>query len=275
MKSFVYYIIYVQYEGAQVWRLQMVGIYFSGTGNSRYALEVFLNKYDKTAKAFPLEEEMLISYIENSEEIIFSYSVQYSNIPKMLKDFIDENQHLWHGKRIFVIATMGMFSGDGAGILARRLRKYGAKVIGGLHLKMPNSIADGKALQPPIEKKKELVRQAEKKIERAVCGMKSGKPPQEGIGFLYRMAGLFGQRLYFYNKTKRYTDKVRIDTQKCSGCGKCASLCPMKNISVENHLPKAGNACTMCYRCINICPKKAITLLGKQVVEQGTIEKYL
>lgn len=31
----------------------------------------------------------------------------------------------------------------------------------------------------------------------------------------------------------------------------------------------------MCYRCVNICPKQAITLLGKRVVEQGMIEKYL
>ena len=42
---------------------------------------------------------------------------------------------------------MGLFSGDGAGILARRLRKYGAQIIGGLHLKMPDSIADEKALK--------------------------------------------------------------------------------------------------------------------------------
>ena len=29
------------------WRFEMIGIYFSGTGNSRYALEVFLSKYDE------------------------------------------------------------------------------------------------------------------------------------------------------------------------------------------------------------------------------------
>lgn len=41
-----------------------------------------------------------------------------------------------------------------------------------------------------------------------------------------------------------------------------------------NNCAKAENRCTMCYRCINICPKQAITLLGKRVIEQGTIEKY-
>ena len=54
----------------------MVGIYFSGTGNSKYALEFFLSKYDKTAKAYTIEDKNITSHIKNNEEIIFSYSVQ-------------------------------------------------------------------------------------------------------------------------------------------------------------------------------------------------------
>lgn len=253
----------------------MLGIYFSGTGNSQYALETFLGQYDESAKIFAIEDENIVSHIKSNEEIMFSYSVQFSNVPIMLKDFIDRYQQLWQGKKIFVIATMGLFSGDGAGILACRLHKYGAQITGGLHLKMPDSIADEKALKRPIEKNVELVKAAKKKINRAVRDMKNGRPPQEGIGLLYHLAGLFGQRLYFYNKTKQYTDKVKIDAGKCVACGKCVELCPMKNLNIENNIAKAGNRCTMCYRCINICPKQAITLLGKRVVEQGTIEKYL
>lgn len=253
----------------------MLGIYFSGTGNSRYALELFLDKYDESAKVFAVEAEDVVSHIKSNEEIVFSYPVQYSNIPKMLKDFVDRYQNLWQGKKIFVIATMGLFSGDGAGILARRLRRYGAQITGGLHLKMPDSIADVKALKRPVEKNVRLVKAAEKKINNAVQDMKDGMPPQEGIGLMYHFAGLFGQRLYFYNKTKQYTDKVKIDMGKCVGCGKCVGLCPMKNLNIENNFFKTEGRCTMCYRCINICPNQAVTLLGKSIVEQGTIEKYL
>ena len=253
----------------------MVGIYFSGTGNSKYALEFFLSKYDRTAKAYSIEDKNITTYIKNNKEIAFSYPVQYSNIPKMLKDFIDDHQYLWQNKKIFVIATMGLFSGDGAGILARRLHKYGAEITGGLHLKMPDSIADEKVLKRTVEKNKELVKQAEDKITTTVQNIKNGKSPQQGIGFFSHIIGLFGQRLYFYYKTNHYTNKVKINTQKCVCCGKCTKLCPMKNLKIEDSFVKTENKCTMCYRCVNICPKQAITLLGKNIVMQGTIEKYL
>ncbi|MBP3474937.1 MAG: EFR1 family ferrodoxin [Lachnospiraceae bacterium] len=253
----------------------MIGIYFSGTGNSRYALETFMQEYDNLAELVSIEDKDIAYKIEANREIIFCYPVQYSNIPLILGDFIVENKALWKGKKIFVIATMALFSGDGAGILARLLHKYGADIIGGLHLKMPDSIADVKALKRPLDKNIKLVEQAKTKISLAVGNIKEGNPPQEGIGLLYRMAGLFGQRLYFINKTKKYTDKLKINTKECIGCGKCAGLCPMENITMSNGLAKAQDKCTMCYRCINSCPKQAITLLGKKVIDQGTIEKYL
>ena len=48
----------------------MIGVYFSGTGNSKYALEFFLSKYDKTAKAYTIEDKNITSYIKNNEEYI-------------------------------------------------------------------------------------------------------------------------------------------------------------------------------------------------------------
>ena len=53
--------------------------------------------------------------------------MQYSTVPKILRDFIIENKELWENKKVFVIATMGLFSGDGAGILGRLLQQYGAE----------------------------------------------------------------------------------------------------------------------------------------------------
>ncbi len=142
-------------------------------------------------------------------------------------------------------------------------------------MKMPDSIADEKVLKRPLEENKQLVELARKRIRDSAKKLKNGNPTQEGLGFLCRMAGLFGQRLYFGYKTRSYTNKLKIDGKKCIGCGKCVRLCPTKNISMQNGVAQGSNKCTMCYRCVNQCPKQAITLLGKQVVEQSNINKYI
>lgn len=107
-----------------------------------------------------------------------------------------------------------MFSGDGDGILGRLLQKCGAKILGGLHLKMPVRIGDEKVLKRPLDKNKELVKKAEQKIKKAIRCLKLGKTTQEGMGVLYCMAGFSGQRLYFGHKTKKYSNKLRVDADK-------------------------------------------------------------
>lgn len=84
--------------------------------------------------------------------LVFVYPVQYSTVPKMLRDFIIENKELWESKKVFVIVAMGLFNGDGAGILGRLLQKYGAAIIGGLHLKMPDSIGNEKSVETFVGK---------------------------------------------------------------------------------------------------------------------------
>ena len=251
-----------------------VGIYFSGTGNSKYAAELFCKELDKEIKVYSIEDHIASEEIRRAEMIIFTYPVQFSTVPKIVRDYVIDHKEIWKGKKVFVIATMGLFSGDGSGNLGRLLHSFGAEVVGGLHLKMPDSIGDEKALKRPIEKNRELVKTAEQKIKESVRLLKEGHPTKEGIGFLYRLAGIFGQRLYFGHKTKEYSSKLKIDESKCIGCGKCEMLCPMHNITVKDQKAVSGDRCTMCYRCINKCPKQAITLLGKKVHEQCGIEKY-
>ncbi len=246
----------------------MIGLYFSGTGNSKHCLERFVTALDETAQCYAIESENATEAILNSDRIVIAYPIYYSALPKILHDFIVSNASLFQGKKVFAIATFGMFSGDGAGCAARLLKKYGATVVGGLHLKMPDCIGDVKLLKKTELQNNEIIRLADEKIDCAVKKIKNGKYPQQGLGFLSRMAGLFVQRLYFGAKTKRYYKKIKIDPKKCVGCGTCVPLCPMQNIAFNNKTVQFLDRCTMCYRCFSNCPQKAITVLGKKVYAQ-------
>ena len=252
----------------------MIGIYFSGTGNTKHCVEVFFNNYQNTNMCFPIEDKKVIEAIKQADAICFGYPVYFSNAPKIVKDFIANNKELWLGKKIFVIATMERFSGDGSGYLARLLKQQGAIIVGGMHIKMPNSIGDQKVLRKSLEDNKQMVKKAEDKIIQVARFLHAGKQYKEGLGVFSHILGLLGQRLWFYNKTKHYSNKVKINN-KCIGCRKCAILCPMHNITIENNKAVCKSHCTMCYRCVNHCPKQAITLLGSTVHGQSTIEKYV
>jgi len=44
---------------------------------------------------------------------------------------------------------------------------------------------------------------------------------------------------------------------------------------VQDKIAVSGKKCTVCYRCVNQCPAQALTLLGKEVIKQTSVEKYL
>ena len=252
----------------------MVGIYLSGTGNTKHCIEKLLRLLDETAQAIPIESLNAMEILPQHDFIVLAYPVQFSNAPIMVRDFIKRYSSLWKGKKVLCVATMGLFSGDGAGCSARLLKKYGAKVVGGLHIQMPDSVCDVKLLKKSVEQNREIIKAADRKIEETAEKIKKGKYPHDGIYFYDRIAGLLCQRLWYYGKTKNYANDLKIGSE-CIGCGLCEELCPMRNLHVENGKAIAGNHCTMCYRCISSCPRKAITLLGNEVVEQCCFKKYI
>lgn len=253
----------------------MTGIYFSGTGNSKFCLSRFLDEISDNLPMYSIEDAAAPSAIKEDSELVFAYPVYYSNLPKIVRDFIEDNHDLWRGKHIYIIATMGLFSGDGTGVAARLFQKYDATITGGLHLRMPDCIGDVKALKKSFSENKRIVDASCAKIEHAAMRYKTGSPSREGLSVFSRLAGLFGQRLYFRGKTKNYTANPKIDTEKCVGCGVCENVCPMHNIHIESQKAVPGNRCTMCYRCFSNCPRQAITLIGKQVLEQHHMDAYI
>ncbi|WP_233428835.1 flavodoxin family protein [Parvimonas micra] len=105
----------------------MIGIYLSGTGNTKHCVEKLVYLIDDKSKCLPLENPQIIDLLKEEDVIFLGYPTQFSNAPFMVRDFIKKNSSLWKGEKVFCVNTMGLFSGDGAGCTARILKNMEQK----------------------------------------------------------------------------------------------------------------------------------------------------
>ena len=210
-------------------------------------------------------DEACSELLKRHDNVVFAYPVYFSDLPQIVREFICENSANFCGKNVFIIATMEIFSGDGAGCAARILKRAGARITGGAHIRMPAFILDVAIFSYSAQKNERLIKEANAKLQRASEAFAAGNPLQEGLGILCRIAELLRQRLWMkiWDKTPFAKRKPSLDTARCSGCGECAKSCPMQNIKIAHGKAKFGERCTICYRCVNKYKQKAITILGK------------
>ena len=50
---------------------------------------------------------------------------------------------------------------------------------------------------------------------------------------------------------------MKIDLEKCKGCGLCEEVCPLSVIKVEKKKAKIENGCVDCRSCLKVCPEGA------------------
>ncbi len=55
---------------------------------------------------------------------------------------------------------------------------------------------------------------------------------------------------------------VKVDVEKCIGCGTCAADCPVFSIRVKDGKAVPGKMCLECGHCTAVCKQKAVTLIG-------------
>lgn len=248
----------------------MVGIYLSGTGNTKYCVKLLSELLEPECETVSLGDKMALEKIKSNDVILFGYPVHFSDVPYMAEDFINSNASLWKDKKIICLATADNEEENGAFYGIKLLKEHGSQILGGINIKMPNCVCDIKYKEETEEEKENTINKATEKIKLTAEKIKCGIYPHNELLPVSHKENVFWKNF----KTYGYTDKVKIKGI-CVDCGICVDICPMKNIYFKNGSVRAGKNCTMCYGCVNSCPKKAITVLGENVYEQYGIEKYL
>lgn len=234
--------------------------YFSGTHNSRYAAMRLgsltgedvrfipeINPYDQTIDA------------DKDKSIGFVFPVYAWGVPAIVLDFIKrlpESISEWireHSSYVWCVATCGDETGMAVEMLKKEFLKKGIRLSASWSLIMPNVyvLLPGFGTDPKDVEKRKL-QDAVGRIENIAGKVKAQDCVEDlHLGSFPRL-----KTTLVYPLFKRWG----VDTKKwhytdaCIGCGKCARVCPVGNIIMEEGHPKWGTECTSCCACYHICP---------------------
>lgn len=62
-------------------------------------------------------------------------------------------------------------------------------------------------------------------------------------------------------KSKEIKMAIKVDTEKCIGCGACTGTCPVEVLEMKDGKACYKNeGCIECGACVGVCPVEALSL---------------
>ena len=239
-------------------------LYLSGTGNSKYVAKRIADALgDALVNLNDRIKASDTSSVETGERVIIVTPTYAWRIPRVVCDWLRKTE-LRGAKRSWFVMTCGSEIGNADKYNRELCTEKGLSCMGTAQIVMPeNYIAMFSA--PQADKARQIVAKAKPDIDRAIAAIQAGEcfAPTRNNLYDRLMSGPVNPIFYkFFVKADAFTV-----SDACIGCGQCAKLCPMNNVTLKDGKPVWGKACTHCMACICYCPKEAIEY-GKKSVGQ-------
>ena len=230
-------------------------VYFTGTGNSRYAAEYLAHRLgDRCVDLFHFIRDGVAPDLVSHRPWVFVCPTYGWQLPRVVAQCIRSGRFAGCRDAYFVM-TCGSDVGNpvpkNRALCAEKRLVY----RGTLPVVMPeNYIALFNAPRPAQARR--ILTAAGPVLEKAALTIAARRDfPVLKTNLLDAVkSGPVNAAFYrFQVKAKAFTV-----SQACIACGKCVALCPLGNIRLQGGRPIWSDRCTHCMACICGCPAKAI-----------------
>lgn len=230
-------------------------LYFTGTGNSRFvAKRIAEATGDKTADAAQWIRKGETAAFTEPGVYVFVSPIYVASPPRAFLDLIRRSTFPQGSRAYFVLTCAG---GMGAApVYCQKLaEEKGLRYQGAAQIRMPQNYLLFFKTFPDAENRKKILA-ALPEIDALAEQIRSGSafslPDVKFYDYPSTQMILAPYYRWFIGAEKFFA------TDGCIGCGKCAAVCPLGNITLQDKRPRWGADCTHCMACISLCPKEAI-----------------
>ena len=228
----------------------MTGIlYFSSTGNSLYIAQRVKNALGGQIKYIPNYEGDGSEF----ERIILITPIYSYGMPTFVYDLIPR---LNKTTELIIIQNYGGMVSGADYLVYQYAKEYELNIKAIYVLKMPENFTA--TFTVPKFYIKSTLKSADSRIDKVINSISSGA---------YRVPKKCKTKIDVYLKNKSNWHLIGEDfstTDACVKCGKCVSVCPADNISLNDGKIVFSNKCVACLGCYHRCPQKAIVYKQKK-----------
>lgn len=246
--------------------------YFTGTGNSFWVADALGKALNEPVLSVATElqkaADSLSYHLKDTEIVCFVFPIHSwgpaVEMVRFIKTLHFEN---YHKQSIYSICVCGDDCGNADRFMKRLLKQKDYLLSGCYSVIMPNNYI----LLPGFDVDSEALAKKKLSDAPAVITRIADQIRTKSSEMIYSRGSFSGIKtsciyplFVKYALRKQY---FRV-TDACTGCGKCARICPTQTIRMEHKTPVWGEGCVQCLACIHRCPVRAIEY-GKETLKKG------
>jgi ferredoxin/flavodoxin len=231
---------------------------FSGTGNTLNVASLYKKYLHADVTVYRVSQKSSAAPSPEGYDLVgIGYPIHAFYAPEPIVNFVKSLPPVAYRRTfIFKSSGEGLHVNDGSSRkILKILAKKGYDVVGERHIVMPYNMI----YRHSDEMAKQMWIYAKALVDLHSRQLESFKRERVHLStpltFLAPLIGVIEQKFAHI-----HGPMFKVDPKKCINCGKCVSVCPQNNITVEDGKYKFGKSCVLCMGCSFGCPKSAINV---------------